>query len=146
MREWIKNGARLIFACMTAGALAFGLFLFNAFSLNDLDGAHTYYLYSPSSQAQMQTVLCPFDALFLTGESVCFSVTAEDKENFPKEIAELFRAELIAVESVSGVTSYYLYSTDLRGGVRVQGRKVNLHIAVSGESCVVGTPIIFGGF
>ena len=132
----------------TALALAFGLgvFLHNTSSLSVLEGERTYYLYSPSSQAQMKDTLSVTDAFFLTGESVCFSVAAEDKENLPKEIAELFRAELIAVESVSGVTSYYLYSTDLRGGVRVQGRKVNLHIAVSGEACVVGTPIIFGGF
>ena len=118
----------------TALALAFGVgvFLHNASTLSVLEGERTYYLYSPSSQAQMKDTLSVTDAFFLTGESVCFSVAAEDKENLPKEIAELFRAELIAVESVSGVTSYYLYSTNLRGGVRVQGRKVNLHIAVSG--------------
>ena len=144
--ERLKNHLKMLVATALALAFGVGVFLHNASTLSVLEGERTYYLYSPSSQAQMKDTLSVTDAFFLTGESVCFSVAAEDKENLPKEIAELFRAELIAVESVSGVTSYYLYSTDLRGGVRVQGRKVNLHIAVSGESCVVGTPIIFGGF
>lgn len=144
--ERLKNHLKMLVATALALAFGVGVFLHNASTLSVLEGERTYYLYSPSSQAQMKDTLSVTDAFFLTGESVCFFVAAEDKENLLKEIAELFRAELIAVESVSGVTSYYLYSTDLRGGVRVQGRKVNLHIAVSGESCVVGTPIIFGGF
>lgn len=144
--ERLKNHLKMLVATALALAFGVGVFLHNASTLSVLEGERTYYLYSSSSQAQMKDTLSVTDAFFLTGESVCFAVAAEDKENLPKEIAELFRAELIAVESVSGVTSYYLYSTNLRGGVRVQGRKVNLHIAVSGELCVVGTPIIFGGF
>lgn len=146
MLEGLKNHLKMLVATVLALAFGLGVFWHNTSSLSVLEGERTYYLYSPSSQAQMKDALTFTDAFFLTGESVRFSVAAEDKENLVEEIAELFRAELVAKESVSGVTSYYLYSTNLRGGVRVQGRKVNLHIAVSGDSCAVGTPIIFGGF
>lgn len=147
MREWIKNGARLIFACVVAGALAFGLFLFNAFPLNELDGAHTYYLYSPSSQAQMQTALCPFDALFLTGESVSFSKPqGKTDEEIIQTLVKQFNAEIVAKEEICGEVSYYAFSPNLQGGAFVQGVRVNLHIALSKEQCAVGTPVVFGGF
>jgi hypothetical protein len=42
--------------------------------------------------------------------------------------------------------SYYAFSPNLPNGTQVQGKKINLHIAVSAERCTVGTPIIFGGF
>lgn len=62
------------------------------------------------------------------------------------ELKEKFRAELLFTERAAGVTNYYLTSPLLGEGIALEGGVVNLHIAVSGDTTVAGTPLIFGGF
>ena len=50
------------------------------------------------------------------------------------------------LEKVGDVLSYYGYAQGLRDTLCLDGYAVNLHVAVTDERCVVGTPIIFGGF
>lgn len=63
-----------------------------------------------------------------------------------EELAARYRAKLVFCESVAGIENYYCYSPLLGDPVDLGGRLVNLHIAVSAEQTVAGTPLIFGGF
>ena len=141
------NRLRNFIAYMVACILAVLVFLFNAFPLSAIEGEHTYYLYSPSSQAKIKSTLDVKDALFIKGESVCFSKPdGKESKAIAHEIARCFDATIVVEEYASGVMSYYAFSPRFIGGMMVQGVKVNLHIAISNTSCVVGSPIIFGGF
>ena len=140
-------------ALLTSLLLACLLFLgvrgANALPLSSLAGEHTYYTYSPSSQAQIQTQLFGADALHLQGESVQVSLTAQQKRNLPAyadSVLKQFSATLVLVEQTGDVTSYYAYSPKLGREMLLQGKQVNLHIAFSLDRCTVGTPLIFGGF
>jgi hypothetical protein len=76
------------------------------------------------------------------GESVCFSAakaTAQD-------VLSYYRAKVVFVEEVNGIVSYYAETAAFDGGVDLNGREINLHIAVGGDRITVGTPLIFGGF
>lgn len=63
-----------------------------------------------------------------------------------KALREQFRAELLFCEEAGGVTSYYFRSPLLGRGVMLDGREVNLQIAVGRGRTAVGTPLIFGSF
>lgn len=67
-------------------------------------------------------------------------------ENVAREIAGLYGAEVLFFERSSGTLSAYCHSKKLVGGVEVNGNLVNLHIALRGKRCVVGTPLVFDGF
>lgn len=67
-------------------------------------------------------------------------------ENVAREIAGLYGAEVLFFERASGTLSVYCHSQKLVGGVEVNGNLVNLHIALRGKRCVVGTPLVFDGF
>ena len=122
-------------------------------------GRSTYYLHSPSSQAEISETLELCDLATLSGESVVYlnvgakgslteagkGLSAEGKE-IAEKIINSYRAKLCFSEEISGTVSYYCYSPMLKGGVVLRGKKINLHIAVRTESIVLGTPIIFGGY
>jgi hypothetical protein len=86
----------------------------------------------------------------IKGESVTFVLpndwSGEDLAGFAEKIATDYRAEIVWVEEIGGVTSYYCHTLNWSDGVTLYGRKINLHIAVSRGRCAVGSPIIFGGF
>ena len=137
----------LLIACAVLGSVRVA----NALPLSSLNGAHTYYTYSPSSQAQVQTKLNGLDFLHLQGESVTITLTEQDKcdlHSYTQTVFEKYKAQVLCIEQTNETVSYYGYSPMLKGGVTVQGKKVNLHVAFSKDHtrCVVGTPIIFGGF
>ncbi|MFR5101675.1 MAG: YwmB family TATA-box binding protein [Christensenellaceae bacterium] len=122
-------------------------------------GRSTYYLYSPSSQAEISETLELCDLAALSGESVVYldvgakgSLTEEGKglsaegKEIAEKIIKRYRAKLCFAEEISETVSYYCYSPMLKGGVVLRGKKINFHIAVRTESIVLGTPIIFGGY
>ena len=118
----------------------------NLCKLKDLDGKRAFYLYSASSQAKRVETL-RFEELFsVKGESVRFAVTQTEKAGLLEEILNKYDAELVFTEYVDGVTSYYAVTPRFSGGVVVDGQTVNLHVAIGERECVVGTPMIFGGF
>lgn len=146
---WWKQPIMLLTSLLLACLLFLGVRGTNALPLSSLAGAHTYYTYSPSSQAQIQTQLLGADALHLQGESVQVSLTLQQKRNLPAyadSVLKQFSATLVLVEQTGDVTSYYAYSPKLGRGLLLQGKQVNLHIAFSLDRCTVGTPLIFGGF
>ena len=63
-----------------------------------------------------------------------------------QELIERFHAEVLMIEEAAGVVNYYCYSSALDSCIQLNGKRVNLHIAVSKEATAAGTPIIFGGF
>ena len=115
--------------------------------LSALQGERTYYLDSLSSQSLIKTKLTVWDLFRVQGESVCFTLT-EEGEGFARSLVENYGGKILFKEEVCGAVSYYAYIPKWGGGIMLNGRKVNLHIAVSKENsgCKVGTPIIFGGF
>ena len=144
MHFWMwKRFIAVATAALALALCVFGLRIVSVFRFSNLDGEHTYYLDSTSSQALQKQTLTIFDCLRVRGESVRFFC---DDENVAQTLAKMYDAKIVHVETVDGVTSYYGYTQQWLGGVCVQGQKVNLHIAVRGNTCVVGSPVIFGGF
>ncbi len=146
-----KQKLALLSALVIACAVLVGVRSVNALPLSSLAGEHTYYTYSPSSQAQIQTQLIGAEFLHLQGESVQVRLTEKDKRDlhaYAQATLKKYKAKVVCVERAGETVSYYGYSPMLKGGVAVQGRKVNLHVAFTQATghCVVGTPIIFGGF
>lgn len=62
------------------------------------------------------------------------------------ELIKDFNAQLILVENINQGTNYYYYSPKIRKSVRVQSKTVNLHIFISENTMMAGSPIIFGSY
>ena len=137
-----KTTIKLFFCLFAFAFVIVSLRYFNASKLSHLSGERQFYLYSPSSQATIKSRLSPLDCFFVRGESVRLSVGEDGVE----EIVDGLQAEVLFIERVDDIVSYYAYSKILGGGILVNGKKINLHIAVGKGRCTVGTPIIFGGF
>ncbi len=140
---------RAMFAIKTMGIFACALFLSAlCYALRRLpvfEKGDAYELYlGSSSSAQVLLTSDPALEKFLHGGVKGESVRYEG-DRF-EEIREKFHAELIFTETCAGVTSYYLFSPDLGGGVELSEGRVNLHIAVGHGQTAAGTPLIFGGF
>ena len=91
--------------------------------------------------------LCVSEIFDVRGESVRFVLERNcDKEALAREIAKGFGAEIVLVEKACGAVSYYAYTPEIFNGIRIEGKIINLHIALGEEMGAVGTPIVFGGF
>ena len=102
-----------------------------------------YEFYTGTSSEDIVLASSPFEKLFLTGikgESVRY------QGDRVEALLARFHAAVLFTEEAAGVTNYYCYSPVLQGCVRLNGERVNLHIAVSGNNTAAGTPVIFGGF
>ena len=113
-----------------------------------LSGVRTYYLYSPSSQAQIKWELALSDLFSVTGESVAVELTGESAESAALRLIEEQKLEVVREETVCGVRSYYCRGSKFSKSTWRGGERVNVQIAVHAETqrLVVGTPIIFGGY
>lgn len=143
VKQFLCTAFALCAACVFVVSFLCG----NACKLSGLQGARTFYLQTPSSQARQTERLKPLDIFFVQGESVQLSLTQEEQTNaLVQEILKEYNAVLVSVENACGVISYYAFSPALYQGVVIEGEKVNLHIAVRKTEVAVGSPIIFGGF
>ena len=144
---FIKRFASFISACVCVFIIGSLVWASGLCKLKDISGKRTFYLYSASSQA-LQVETLTFSQIFsVKGESVRFSLSADsDKRATAEEILSSYGAQILWQETVDGVTSYYAQTPRFSNGVQIQGKKINLHVAVSDTECVVGNPIIFGGF
>ena len=140
-----KNVCKTAFAVLVCLAIGSGFFIRNALALRELEGERTFYLHSVSSQGLIKTGLGVLDLPYRTGESVQYALTA-GAESEAERVLTIYDAELLWTEEACGVKCYYALSPRLGAGVWIDGRLVNLHIAVCEDRCAVGTPIIFGGF
>ena len=142
MRRILHGTIRTLFVLLS---IACGVFMFvllraPAFEKGE---SYTFYTGANSSALAVSSEFPALDKLLLgevKGESVQYSGNRLD------ELTQKYRAKLLFTEESCGVTNYYFYSPVLGGGVLLNGQPVNLHIAVSAEKTVAGTPLIFGGF
>ena len=102
----------------------------------------TVYTDSASSTANFFTANANdyFSLKKPTGESCVFHGVSLD------ELLETFSAEVFYTETVGETTCYYGYSKKLPYSIIFNGKKTNVHIAVSDGKVVFGTPIIFGSY
>ena len=106
-----------------------------------------YYLYSPSSQAKICDSVSLAEYVHLTGEKMEFAFSSEaEAASAAASFLQERAAKIVCVEEVAEVRSIYAY---VKGGYKettLFGKKVNLHVVVSGKMVRVGIPIIFGGY
>lgn len=118
--------------------------------LSALQGARTFYLYTPSSQAVCKSSLGVRDVFYVTGEAVRFSweepKSEEELLGLANEIVALYGGVTACVERTSDTISVYAYASELGVGRMVDGSTINLHIALRERTCAVGTPLLFDGF
>ncbi len=141
----VKKFFKISKACAVCVLAGIGLKAMSATRLSALEGDRTYFLDSPSSQALIKKELSLADLVRVKGECVSFEFEGT-KSALSEKILRQYDAELQFTEEVEGVLSYYAYTPLWSDGVQINGHTVNLHIALSKTHCVVGTPIIFGGF
>ena len=140
-------------ACALAVSLFFGLF---CVCLNDFSGAGyaknaersvEYYLYSPSSQAEIKTEPAFADLPYVKGKSAIFRFPSESAAaQFVDELLTDKRATHKFTEYAGGTLSYYCYTPQGGAGIALRGQTVNLHVARRGVCVCVGEPIVFGGY
>ena len=144
-----NNFIKLTLALVFSLACFFCVKAANVSRLSFLQGERTYYLDSASSQSLIKTQLTAWDLFRVHGESVCFTIEErEEKDGFARSLVESLGGAILFIEEMDNTISFYAYIPTWGNGISINGRKVNLHIAVSKENsgCKVGTPIIFGGF
>ena len=143
---WIlKRVCSVVFAIVCACTVGMMLYASNVCKLKAIDGKRTFYLYSASSQASMVSTLTLDKIFSVRGESVRFPLQ-NTGEQTAEEILSKYNARLVCTERIDGITSYYAVSESFASGIVLFGERVNLHVAVSETECVVGSPVIFGGF
>lgn len=62
------------------------------------------------------------------------------------ELLNKYRAKVVFCQTVDGIYNIYAYTDKFDGYLVLEGKRVNLHIAVTDNSTVIGSPIIFGGY
>ena len=140
----LKNCIRTVVALLCALLLFAFAQLLRMGRFADVDGERTFYLYSSSSQAAAKESLFIWELFYVQGESVRFACV--DREQTLGEILNKYDAVVCFVESAGESISYYCQTAKWKDGVHVNGALINLHVAFHGDACVVGSPIIFGGF
>ena len=64
-----------------------------------------------------------------------------------EEWLELLRADKIFCETIGdGIVCVYGYSPLLKGGIRVDGRKINVQIALNQGTVHIGSPLLLGSY
>lgn len=147
------------FALVVAFVVFIALFLYSHPSkliLNDycnIDGIHTFYLYSANSNAQivsfkLQESACKFNAFMVKGESLFlpFNKNESAVNEYIGSLLSEYNAKLQLIESASFIDSEYYYTNKITNYVIINGNKVNIHVAKGRSGITVGTPIIFGSF
>ena len=57
-----------------------------------------------------------------------------------------YDCEIVFTENVNGIENYYFYSNKLLKKQVLNGKKVNVHLAVSDNGVILGYPIIYGSY
>ena len=124
--------------------LLFGLVwaLNNDYVLTSFNGKRTVYLSSYSSNCRIEnTNLNKCFYLSSTGESVEI-----DSEIPYTEIFDFYNAKTVFIEDHFGGESYYGYSSKIKYSVKLNGKRVNIHVVKKSGKTVIGIPLIYGSF
>ena len=153
LKSFIQTLVALI---LVTGVLCF-FWGMNVSRFSTIEGEHVFYLQSASSQGLRKEKLTLRDFPNIRGESVRFSIlqqtgtqnmTEKEAEKIAETIAKEYDAVILFTEEIAGIKSYYAHTFRWHDGVMLEGRKVNLHIAIhlkNGEGAI-GSPIIFDGY
>ena len=79
---------------------------------------------------------------YLCGEAVEFSYSEETVN----QIIEKYSAKKLFSERGDGFYTEYYYTNKIAFYELIGGVKVNLQVSYSTDTCIVGSPIIYGGF
>ena len=142
MRRFLQGTFGTLFVLLAVACSVFLFVLLRAPAFEKGE-SYTFYMGANSSALAISSDFPAFDKLRLgevKGESVQYAGNRLD------ELKTKYRAKLLFTEEACGIINYYFYSPVLKSGVLLNGQPVNLHIAVSAEKTVAGTPLIFGGF
>lgn len=147
-----KNFICLALAVIFCLFFAVGVKAVNVSRLSEIEGEHTYFLDSASSQGLRKKTLSLADLTRVKGECVHTLLSEYEggryatKSDVAQAIAQKYGAEILFTEEVGETVSYYGYTSKWTDGLYLYGSKINLHIAIEGDRLAVGTPIIFDGF
>ena len=136
---------KTLLCLMISVAAFFGADISSGTKIN-LEGKHTLYFYSSSSNCRIVDVGNgeERDPVYfghsLKGESV---VTL--KEFVGKYLKEK-KARKVFTETVGTITNEYYYSPYISVYKSINGRKVNIHVSLNGQKATVGVPMIFGSY
>ena len=84
------------------------------------------------------------NGLTFTQNDGCFITLTSEKEceNFLRDL----NLKKVHYEEVNGVKNYYYFTNKLFKKEVINGKSVNIHIAVSSDKISLGYPIIYGGY
>ena len=112
-----------------------------------VDGRYIFYtntsvssdfVYASSEQARSVKK----NLTYVCGEAIQFSYSEQTVEKLLKK----YSARKLFSESGESFTTHYYYTNKIPFYELIGGVKVNLQVSYCGDSCVVGSPIIYGGF
>ena len=83
-----------------------------------------------------------FEIVDLDGDSAVVIVSLHDWDKLKNDLA----VESVYVEKVAGREVIECYSSRIKGGVMINGRKVNLQVSINDDKCVIGCPLIKNSF
>ena len=69
-----------------------------------------------------------------------------DSETQAVNFLNSYKCELVYIESVNGIQNYYFFSQNLAKKQVLNGKTVNVHLAVNGERIILGYPLIYGSY
>lgn len=81
---------------------------------------------------------------YLKGNGVC--KTYDKNFNYASNIINPLNATIVKTEKIDGIINYYYYSKNLARTVTVDGKRVNLHVAVTSSLITVGYPLIYHAY
>ena len=146
MRFWkIKRSVSVFLSVLICAFFCLFFYTLSVCKLSALSGKRTFYLYSKSSQATITQTLPLLELHQIKGESVAFALQ-ENPQTLLENILQRYGAKVEFIEQIGDSVSYYCYTKKWSNTLILNGKAVNLHIAIDNTSAVVGTPIIFGGF
>ncbi len=102
------------------------------------------YIGAPDSTAQIITVNAEKVPFISSVYGEAFT-TSREEFNLNQFLDE-FRAEMVFTESIEQGVSYYAYSSNIKYGQLINGKRVNLQVFIGDSTVKVGSPIICGSF
>lgn len=110
-------------------------------------GGESYRFYIGDTSANCREIYSSSEAapiLRLTLSDLSGECAAYSRLN-TEEFLRSVNGEIVFTEEVDGAVNYYCRA-DLPYSITLYGEEINLHICVTDERVLVGSPIIFGGY
>lgn len=109
------------------------------------DGVYTITIGEGSKGVFKSFFTDDIDEFYLYSRIDGQSVTTENEE-FIREFLEKYECEKVFSETVSGIVVNYYYTPQIFAYRSINGLKVNVQTAKSGDNYTIGSPLIYGGY